>query len=129
MLTELQKEIKDKIIDELQQYEGNYICDIPHYMFNECYYIIGIYKAKEFVKENIDDVLKSIEYWKDHSGMDYPNNITDYEKLASFTVLEIGEMLLYSCESFNNNNNETLDNELTKKIIQELKEIENLDNY
>jgi len=59
--------------------------------------------------------------------MDYPNNITDYEKLATFTVLEIAERLLYNCETFNDNNNETLDDELTEKIIQELKELENFD--
>ena len=127
MLTELQKEIRDEIIDELSNYEGNYLCDIPNYMYNEMYYIIGTYKAKEFVKENIDDVLEAIEYWKDHSGMDYPNNITNYEKLATFTVLEIAERLLYNCETFNDNNNETLDDELTEKIIQELKELENFD--
>ena len=91
----LKDNIKDAIIEKIQSgdYDDKYVCDLANYMYNEDYYIIGTYQAKEFLKENFDEMFEALEDYKDNTGEQYPD-IMNYEKLASLTVLNIAEKLI-----------------------------------
>lgn len=91
----LKDTIKAEIIEmvENNNYEGTYICDLAHEMYNQDYYIIGTYQAKEFLKENFDEMIEALEYYKDNFGDQYPD-VTDVEKLATYTVLVIAEQVI-----------------------------------
>lgn len=94
-MTKLENIIKGEILESLknEEYEGTYICDLACEMYNNDYYIIGTYQAKEFTKENIENVLQALENYQDNIGTQY-NDITDYEKLATFTVLDVAENII-----------------------------------
>ena len=92
---EIKKEIAFEMYDSFKNYESiqdMYLCDIANIFYNNDYYIIGIYQAKEWLKKYFDDMLEVIEYWEDETGEQYGQMITDVEKLAAlvaFTVADI----------------------------------------
>ena len=88
--------IKDEIKDMIMDYEDVYGCDLAHEMYNNDYYIIGTYKAKQFLKEYFDDMTECLEQYEEELGETYPD-ITNSEKLATLLALSVAEDVL--CES------------------------------
>ena len=90
--TLIKSEIKDMIMD----YEDVYGCDLAYEMYNNDYYIIGTYEAKQFLKEYFDDMTECLEQYQEEFGETYPD-ITNPEKLATLLALSVAEDVL--CES------------------------------
>ena len=96
--SEIKKEIASEMYDSFKNYESiqdMYLCDIANEFYNNDYYIIGIYQAKEWLKKYFDDMLETIEYWEDETGETYGNMITDIEKLATLVAYTIADTILY----------------------------------
>ena len=51
-MQELKQDVKNYIIQQLNDDVGldQHICDLHHYLLNEDYFIIGYYKAEEWLK-------------------------------------------------------------------------------
>lgn len=88
--------IKDEIKDMIMDYEDVYGCDLAYEMYNNDYYIIGTYKAKQFLKEYFDDMTECLEQYEEEIGEAYPG-ITNPEKLATLLALYVAQDVL--CES------------------------------
>lgn len=102
----LYEEIKEAVQEYLQENEYTVIdgeildvdeCEIDAYdvvneLYNEDYYIIGIYQAKQWLKQddNLELLFDALEDYQSNFGEQYPN-ITDIEKLVSLTVLLYAE--------------------------------------
>lgn len=96
--SEIKKEIASEMYDSFKNYESIqdiYLCDISNEFYNNDYYIIGIYQAKEWLKKYFDDMLDTIEYWEDETGETYGHMITDVEKLATLVAYTVADTILY----------------------------------
>jgi hypothetical protein len=100
---EIKKELACEMIDYIENYgiQDMYLCDIAGELYNNDYYIIGIYQAKEWLKKYFDDMLETIEYWEDETGEQYGHMITNVEKLATLVAYTVVDNLLY--EAYNHN--------------------------
>ena len=102
--------IKDEIKDMIMDYENVYGCDLAYEMYNNDYYIIGTYKAKEFLKEYFDDMTECLEQYQEEFGETYPD-ITNPEKVATLLTLFVAQDVL--CES------KTLDKCWNERLLEE----------
>ena len=109
--------IKDEIKDMIMDYEDVYGCDLAHEMYNNDYYIIGTYKARQFLKKYFDDMIECLEQYEEEVGETYPD-ITNSEKLATLLALSVAEDVL--CES--KTLDEYWDCRLTEENLEAIKE-------
>ena len=109
--------IKDEIKDMIMDYEDVYGCDLAHEMYNNDYYIIGTYKARQFLKKYFDDMIECLEQYEEELGETYPD-ITNSEKLATLLALSVAEDVL--CES--KTLDEYWDCRLTEENLEAIKE-------
>ena len=107
---EIRNLIKDEIKDMIMDYKDVYGCDLAYEMYNNDYYIIGTYKAKEFLKEYFDDMTECLEQHEEEFGEQYPN-ITNPEKVATLLALFVAQDVL--CES------KTLDKCWNERLLEE----------
>lgn len=112
----------------LEDYTG-YYCDLHNEVFNTDYYIIGINRAKEVLKEY--DVFEAIDLVQDYEKENFGEIFTDLsdpEKLINMVYYIIGDEVIgemYQIEEFEDNWNESADEETNGKIIKAMKEMYN----
>ena len=109
--------IKDEIKDMIMDYEDVYGCDLAHEMYNNDYYIIGTYEAKQFLKEYFDDMLECLEEYGEEIGGTYPD-ITNAEKVATLLALFVAQDILYESKALD----ECWDCRLTEENLEAIKE-------
>lgn len=121
-----------RIIDKLYDYEDakTYGADLSYMLF-ESENVDGTFtydrrKAKEWIKQNFDEIGEVWEELKFQFGVDYLNDYNlfeDPEKFMVLIVLEVASYILGQCKTVQDNwNNEmTLTKENIKKIEKELK--------
>ena len=117
------------IIEALENGYSGYYCDLHNEVFNTDYYIIGIYQAKEALREY--DVFEAIDlvqtYEKEQFGEIY-TDLSNPEKLVNMLYYIIGDEVICEMneiEAFNDNWNEQADEETNEKIIEALKSMYN----
>ena len=111
--------IKDEIKDMIMDYENVYGCELAYEMYNNDYYIIGTYKAKEFLKEYFDDMTECLEQHEEEFGETYPD-ITNPEKLATLLALFVAQDVLYESKTLDKCWNDRLEESDLKSIAEEL---------
>ena len=92
--------------EELAQYYREYILengyewakehkeDIHHHAFNENYYIIGTYKAKQWLADKVFNVIEIVrEYEQDNFGV-VNTDFSDPEKIVNMYVYIVGEQVV-----------------------------------
>lgn len=118
---EIRNLVASEIESTLKDYEGTYACDLAYEMYNNDYYIIGTYQAKQFLKEHFDDMMECLEEYQNEFGEGY-KEVADAEKLATLLVLQVAQDVLSSLDSINEVWNDTLDESSIETILAELKE-------
>lgn len=69
--------------------------DLHHHAFNEDYYIIGTYQAKQWLGDMAFDVINFIkEYEQDNFGEVY-TDLSDPEKIVNMYAYIIGEEIVW----------------------------------
>ncbi|MGB0593301.1 MAG: hypothetical protein ACPGIF_03485 [Flavobacteriales bacterium] len=91
---EIQEYFDDYIKENKEWLEENYPNswhdDLPHYAFNEDYYIIGRYQATKWLGDMAFDVINFIkDYEQDNFGEVY-TDFSDPEKVVNMYVYIIG---------------------------------------
>ena len=122
---EMREEAREAIIEALRDGYSGYYCDLHNEVFNTGYYIIGIYKAKEALREY--DVFEAIEkvqeYEKDTFG-EIITDLSDPEKLVNMLFYIIGEEVLYEMmdgiKTWDENWNNIATDETNKEILEHL---------
>lgn len=121
------EEAINDIIDWLEGGYDGYYCDLHNVVFNTSYYIIGIYEAKEALKQY--DVFKAIEKVKDYEELNFgevTTDISDPEELANMLYYIIGYDVIsdmHEIEEFNDNWNYLATEETNTIIVAQLKEM------
>ena len=111
--------IKDEIKDMIMDYENVYGCDLAYEMYNNDYYIIGTYKAKQFLKEYFDDMTECLEQYEEEFGETYPD-ITNPEKVATLLALFVAQDVLCESKTLDKCWNDRLEESDLKSIAEEL---------
>jgi hypothetical protein len=94
-----QNEIKDFFYDYIEEQDKEWIADnkddLHHHCFNTDYYIIGTYKAKKWLGDQVFEVIEIIkEYENDHFG-EVSTDFSDPEKVVNMYVYIVGEQFVY----------------------------------
>ena len=111
--------IKDEIKDMIMDYEDAYGCDLAHEMYNNDYYIIGTYEAKQFLKEYFDDMCECLEQYQEEVDEVY-KDITNPEKVASLLALFVAQDVLSESKVLDDKWNEALEESDLEQIKEEL---------
>lgn len=119
----LETTIKMEILERLQdkELEGVAIADAMYHLYNLDYYIVGTYEAKQFIKDNIDELFEALEDYQLNVGEGYPD-ITNPQKLATLIVLYVAETLWNELDTVKDNWDCKIweDIELYNELIEEL---------
>ena len=103
-MNELKQDVKDYIIDQLTDNVGldQYIGDLHHYLLNEHYFIIGYYKAEQWLKK--DSIFNAIdkikEYEQDNFGQ-VSTDLSSSESVANMLAYILGEEILFNNDTYN----------------------------
>ena len=123
----LKEDVKNYIIQQLSNDVGldQHISDLHHYLLNEDYFIIGYYKAEQWLKK--DNIFNAIEKIKDYEQSNFGQVSTDLsssENVANMLAYILGEEILFESDiyqqiQFDKN---ILEEDDIKNLIEDLKE-------
>ena len=120
---EMREQAREAIIEALKNGYSGYYCDLHNEVFNTGYYIIGIYEAKQALREyDVIDALEKVwAYEKENFGEVY-TDLSDPEKLVNMLYYIIGEEVLFEMmediEEWDDNWNNRANEEINAKILK-----------
>ena len=125
---QLKEDVKQYIIDQLESDVGldQNINDLHHYLLNQDYFIIGYYKAEQWLKK--DSIFNAIEKIKDYEQSNFGQVSTDLsssENVANMLAYILGEEILFNNDTYNlftRFNNEYLTEDKRDLLIDSLKD-------
>ena len=98
---EIESHFEDYISEQDSEWVKDNIEDIHHYAFNEDYYIIGTFNAKQWLGNMAFDVIGIIrDYEKDNFG-ELSTDISDPEKVVNMYAYIVGEQVAYEWKNAN----------------------------
>ena len=98
---EIESHFEDYISEQDSEWVKDNIEDIHHYAFNEDYYIIGTFNAKQWLGNMAFDVIGIIrDYEKDNFG-ELSTDISDPEKVVNMYAYIVGEQVVYEWKNAN----------------------------
>ena len=126
-MEELKQDVKNYIIDQLNDDVGlnHHICDLHHYLLNQDYFIIGYYKAEQWLKK--DSIFNAIETIKNYENDNFGQVLTDLsssENVANMLAYILGEQILYNNDTyqlFTRFHNEYLSEDKRDLLVSSLK--------
>ena len=129
MLTQKQ-DVKNYIIQQLNDNVGleQHISDLHHFLLNEDYFIIGYWKAEQWLKKDDGSIFEAIETIKEYEESNFGQVSTDLsssESVANMLAYILGEEILFNNDTYNlftRFHNEYLDEDKRDLLISSLKE-------
>ena len=123
------EDVKDYIIDQLESDVGldQHISDLHHYLLNEDYFIIGSYRAEQWLKKDDSSIFEAIETIREYEQSNFGQVSTDLsssENVANMLAYILGEEILFESDiyqqiQFDKN---ILEEDDIKNLIEDLKE-------
>ena len=128
MLTQKQ-DVKNYIIQQLNDNVGleQHISDLHHFLLNEDYFIIGYWKAEQWLKKDDGSIFEAIETIKEYEESNFGQVSTDLsssESVANMLAYILGEEILFNNDTYNlftRFHNEYLDENKRDLLISSLK--------
>ena len=126
-MQELKQDVKNYIIDQLNDDVGldQHISDLHHYLLNQDYFIIGSWRAEQWLQK--DSIFNAIETIKDYEQSSFGKVTTDLsssESVANMLAFILWEQILYNNDTYNlftKFNNEYLDGDKRDLLVSSLK--------
>ena len=123
------QDVKEYIIDQLESDVGldQHIGDLPPYLLNEDYFIIGSWRAEQWLKKDDSSVFEAIETIREYEDSLFGRITTDLsnsENVANMLAYILGEEILYNNKTYNlftRFHNEYLDEDKRDLLISSLK--------
>ena len=123
------EDVKEYIIDQLESDVGldQHISDLHHYLLNEDYFIIGSYRAEQWLKKDDISIFEAIETIREYEQSNFGQVTTDLsssENVANMLAYILGEEILFESDiyqqiQFDKN---ILEEDDIKNLIEDLKE-------
>ena len=117
------EEVRQDILDKLDNgYEGTEACDLHYVLCNTDYFIIGTYKAKQFLGAETFDIIQMIkEYEQDNFG-EVSTYFSNAENVANMFAYIVGYEILNESKHLNKVWNDKLKETDIKRIKEEIGE-------
>jgi len=120
-------ELIGKIIDAINDgyLIGKPVNELHHEIFNTDYFIIGYFKAEEWLKENygVFAAIETVKNYEIDNFGELNTDISSSEKLVNMLVYILGEELLNEIGLIQENWDEELTEKLSEEIKNELQEL------
>ena len=93
---QLKQDVASYMISQLEDQVGldNDVSDLHHYLLNEDYFIIGTYKAKQWLGSEVFDVIETIREYEQSNFGKVTTDFSDPEKVANMYAYILGEEIL-----------------------------------
>ena len=94
-------EIKEYFNDSLEDYDKETLDklirdnELHHEIFNTDYYIIGTYEAKQWLKDEVFNVIDIIKKYENFNFGSVNTDLSEPEKVVNMYVYIIGEQIVY----------------------------------
>tara|TARA_A100001391_G_scaffold202637_1_gene192770 strand:+ start:541 stop:924 length:384 start_codon:yes stop_codon:yes gene_type:complete len=95
-MNQLKQDVASYMIAQLEDQVGldNDVSDLHHYLLNEDYFIIGTYKAKQWLGSVVFDVIETIREYEQSNFGQVTTDFSDPEKVANMYAYILGEEIL-----------------------------------
>ena len=105
------------------------IDDLHHELCNTDYFIIGTYKASQWLGDNAFEAIEKIKEWELCNIGEVTTDFSDPEKVANMLAYIVGEELLAECKAYQpwHCSNVKVDKYRTEALIKQLKNINSLE--
>ena len=124
-------DIKQDLIDKLEDGIGldSSIYDLHHELCNTDYFIIGTYKASQWLGSDAFYAIEKIKDWELEVIGEVTTDFCDPEKVVSMLQYVVGEELLNECTTYRDaiEDDILLDQIHIDKIIDQLKSLDAFD--
>ena len=129
IMREQLQDVKNYIIQQLNDNVGldQHISDLHHYLLNEDLFIIGYWKAEQWLKKDDGSIFEAIETIKEYEQSNFgqvSTNLSSFESVANMLAYILGEQILYNNDTynlFNKFHNEYLNEDKRDLLISSLK--------
>jgi len=125
-MNQLKKDVASYMISQLEDQVGldNDVSDLHHYLLNEDYFIIGTYKAKQWLGSEVFDVIETIREYEQSNFGQVSTDFSDPEKVANMIAYILGEEILFDSDVFQQlqKDGDTLDEIDLDNLAEDLKE-------
>ena len=98
-------------IEEIQEELFNYPCtsnyleyywaDLHHYLFNEDYFLIGFYRCKKWLGDNLLNAINLVKDYELFNFGEVSSDLSSSEDIANMTAYILGEEILSESKIFN----------------------------
>ena len=109
-------EIKAFILDRIEEiadYELEKLkepYELGHEIYNEDYYIIGTWQAKQWLGSDVFEVIEHIKYWEQSEFGEVSTDFSSPEAIVNMFVYIVGDRNIYDLvEQYINDNNIVFD--------------------
>jgi len=93
-MNQYKAEIKQHVLDDIEETIDLFDEDLHHNLFNATHYIIGYYNASQWMKGNVFEIISIIkQYELDNFGEQY-TDLSRPEKVANMFAYILGEEMI-----------------------------------
>ncbi len=125
-MNQLKQDVASYMISQLEDQVGldNDVSDLHHYLLNEDYFIIGTYKAKQWLGSEVFDVIETIREYEQSNFGQVSTDFSDPEKVANMIAYILGEEILSDSDVYQQlqKDGDTLDEIDLDNLAEDLKE-------
>jgi len=122
----LKQDVLSYMISQLEDQVGldNDVSDLHHYLLNEDYFIIGTYKAKQWLGSKVFDVIETIREYEQSNFGQVSTDFSDPEKVANMCAYILGEEILSESDIYQEiqSDKNILEEDDIKNLVEDLKE-------
>ena len=95
-MNQLKQDVASYMISQLEDQVGldNDVSDLHDYLLNEDYFIIGTYKAKQWLGDMVFEVIEHIREYEDFNFGKVNTDFSDPEKIVNMYTYIIGEEIV-----------------------------------
>lgn len=120
-----EKEALENILEFLEDNPTDYyISDLQDYIFNEDYYIVGIYQAEKALSQyGVFDAIREIQNYEELEFGEVTTDLTNSEEIANMLEYIVGDRVMNSLKSiddyidYNLNDKSDEEGKTVKQII------------
>ena len=91
---ELEEYYTDFLIENGEEWVREHKEDLHYHAFNEDYYIIGTYQAKQWLGENVFECIETIKEYENFNFGEVTTDLSDPEKIVNMYAYIVGEKVV-----------------------------------
>ena len=96
---EIEEHFKDFLEDHSFDFLREYYQDLHHYAYNMEYYIIGTYKAEQWLGDRAFEAIRIIQDYENDNFGNVTTDLSDPEKIVNMYTYIVGERVIYEFEN------------------------------